>query len=181
MSASHPPLAESRKGRFGARFAKPLLLAVILFSKVVAQGETAAEAWVRRYSFEGVSSDDRASKVVTDSSGNVIVAGYTDNKTTGPDMLIIKYSGAGVPLWTNRYNGPGNGDDRASAMAVDSAGNVFVTGYSASTGVYPYGYDYATIAYSAAGVPLWTNRYNGLGHGDYRANAMAVEFSGNCV
>ena len=34
-----------------------------------------------------------------------------------------------MPLWTNRYNGPGNGDDRAYAVAVDGSNNVIVTGY----------------------------------------------------
>ena len=69
-----------------------------------------------------------------------------------------------MPLWTNRYNGPGNGNDYATAVAVDGSGNVFVTGYShGSSGSY---YDYATIAYSGAGVPLWTNRYNGPGNSD---------------
>src|SRR5439155_1771730 len=89
------------------------------------------------------------------------------------DMLIIKYSGAGVPLWTNRYNGPGNGNDGANAVAVDGSGNVFVTGYFASTNAYPSNFDYASIKYSAAGVPLWTNRYYG------RAKAMAVDSSGD--
>ena len=46
------------------------------------------------------------------------------------DYATIKYSSAGVPLWTNRYNGPGNGDDYASAVAVDGSNNVIVTGYS---------------------------------------------------
>jgi len=46
--------------------------------------------------------------VVTDNAGNVIVAGHTDDGITGGDMLVIKYSGAGVLLWTNRYNGPAN-------------------------------------------------------------------------
>src|SRR5262245_52539498 len=67
----------------------------------------------------------------------------------------------GVPLWTNRYNGPGYGGDSASAIAVDSSGNVFVTGESVGSGT---GYDYATIKYSNTGVPLWTNRYNGPGN-----------------
>src|SRR6266581_9022639 len=33
----------------------------------------------------------------------------------------------GVPLWTNRYDGPANSSDLARAIAVDSSGNVFVT------------------------------------------------------
>ena len=68
-----------------------------------------------------------------------------------------------VQAWVQRYNGPGNGDDYARAVAVDSSNNVIVTGYSAGNGS---GYDYATIKYSSAGVPLWTNRYNGPGNGD---------------
>jgi hypothetical protein len=83
-----------------------------------------------------------------------------------------------VALWTNRYNGPGNGDDRASALAVDTNGNVFVTGYSYGSST---GYDYATVAYSNAGAPLWTNRYSGQGNGEDRATAIAVAPNGNVV
>ena len=46
------------------------------------------------------------------------------------DYLTIKYSNSGVPLWTNLYNGPGDYEDFAWALAVDSSGNVFVTGIS---------------------------------------------------
>jgi hypothetical protein len=86
----------------------------------------------------------------------------------------VRYSGAGVPLWTNRYNGPANKDDDAKAVAVDASGNVFVTGYSDIGGG---NYDYATVAYSNSGVPLWTNLY---GPGSAGSDArIAVDGSGN--
>ena len=81
----------------------------------------------------------------------------------------------GVPLWTNYYNGPANGDDNARAITVDSDGNVFVTGSSQGVGFFDdY---YATIKYSNAGIPLWTNLYHGKGGG----SAIAVDRSGDVV
>src|SRR5439155_318390 len=56
----------------------------------------------------------------------------------------------GVPIWTNRYDGPGNHSDNPTAIAMDSVGNVFVTGNSWNG----TDHDYATIAYSNSGVPL---------------------------
>src|SRR5207249_8271133 len=50
----------------------------------------------------------------------------------------------GIPLWTNCYNGSGNGSDNASAVAVDSSGNVYVTGSSRGRGTR---LEYATVAY----------------------------------
>src|SRR5262249_41246041 len=55
----------------------------------------------------------------------------------------------GVPLWTNRYNRSTNLISQASAIAVDSSGNVLVTGALGDTAR-----DFATIKYSGAGVPL---------------------------
>jgi hypothetical protein len=134
--------------------------------------------WESSYNGPG-NNYDFANAVAVDGSGNVFVTGsssgvtnlYPDNNY---DYATIKYSAAGVPLWTNRYNGPGNSNDTASAIAVASSGDVFVTGFSIDANGY---YSYATIKYSGAGVPLWTNRYNSGG----RANAVAVDGSGNVI
>jgi hypothetical protein len=141
----------------------------------VAYSNGGVPLWTNRYNGPA-NGDDYAYTLATDRDGNVFVAGRSVGLGTGYDYATIKYSGAGVPLWTNRYNGPGNGDDLPSAVAVDSAGNVFVTGYSPDFGG---GNDYATIAYSNEGMPLWTNRYNGPGNGYDGAVAMAVDKSGN--
>ena len=134
--------------------------------------------WTNRYNGPG-NGDDAAYAVAVDGSDNVIVTGYSaGQRRLDDDYATIKYSSAGVPLWTNRYNGPGNGNDYAYAVAVDGSNNVIVTGYSTGSGS---SYDYATIKYSSAGVPLWTNRYNGPGNGDDHACAVAVDGSNNVI
>ena len=131
--------------------------------------------WTNRYNGPG-NGADVPWRIAVDSSGSVFVTGTSTGSGSGYDYATIKYSGAGVPLWTNRYNGPGNTNDYATSMAVDSSGNVLVTGQSTASGG---AYDYATIKYSAAGVPLWTNRYNGPASSDDTAAAVAVDDSGN--
>src|SRR6266704_2776937 len=83
----------------------------------------------------------------------------------------------GAKLWVQRYNGPGNGSDAASSVAVSSGGGtVFVTG--ASTGATSFS-DYLTVAYNAAtGARLWTARYNGPGNGGDGAASVAVSPDG---
>src|SRR5512133_3565456 len=72
--------------------------------------------------------------------------------------------------WVGRYNGPGNGQDYATAMAVDASGNVYVTGESSGSGT---DLDYATIKYNSAGQRQWVARYNGPGNSVDTAQAIA--------
>jgi hypothetical protein len=134
--------------------------------------------WTNRYDGAG-EGGDYATAVAVDGSRNVIVTGYSySNNYADSEFVTIQYSNEGVPLWTNRYNGPVNGSERAYSVAVDPSGNVIVTGYSPGSGS---GEDYATIKYSGEGVPLWTNRYNGLGNGSDQAYGVAVDHTGNVV
>ncbi len=135
--------------------------------------------WTNRYNGPA-NSFDWPSSIAVDGSGNVFVTGGSDSSgvRTNSDYVTIKYSSAGVPLWTNRYNGPADDPDWATAVAVDGSGNVFVTGESTGIGGYS---DYATIKYSNAGVPLWTNRYSGPGYARDGANAIALDGNGNVI
>ena len=91
--------------------------------------------------------------VAVDHTNDVLVAGYSDSNQS-LDYVTIKYSSAGQPLWTNRYNGLGNGYDEPSAVAVDSAHNVIVAGRSTDAGGR---YDFVTIKYICVPEPLMTS------------------------
>ena len=62
-------------------------------------------------------------------------------------------------------------------MAVDAAGNVYVTGESSGAGTF---FDYATIKYDAQGNELWVARYTSEGTNSDSAVAIAVDQTG-CV
>jgi len=132
-------------------------------------------AWVKRYNGSG-NGDDQATAIALEGSGNVHVTGFTTESGTLRDYTTIKYDPSGDTAWVRRYNGPGNGYDEATAIALDDSGNVYVTGYSEGSGT---SWDYATIKYNSSGDTVWVRRYNGtLGAGDY-ARAIAVDGSGN--
>jgi hypothetical protein len=70
-----------------------------------------------------------ATAIAIDRANKVYVTGFSPGTNSGDDIVTIKYDNNGNQIWVQRYNGPGNGDDEASAIAVDALGNVYVTGY----------------------------------------------------
>jgi uncharacterized delta-60 repeat protein len=160
---------------FGNKWASPLSNFSSQLTETQSFSDSVQALWVRHYASGLAPADDRAIAVAVDTAGNVYVTGYTEGSDTYSDYATIKYNTAGVQQWVARYNGPGNGYDRATALAVDAAGNVYVTGYSYS-GVYS---DYATIKYNAAGIQQWMARYNGPGNGNDQATALEMDAAGN--
>jgi len=132
-------------------------------------------AWVRRYNGSG-NLNDEAYAIDVDSSGNVYVTGRSFGSGTSYDYATLKYYASGDTAWVRRYNGPGNSGDEARAIAVDGSGNVCVTGNSYGSGTYN---DYATLKYYLNGDTAWVRRYNGPSNDYDRANALAVDISGN--
>jgi len=130
--------------------------------------------WVRRYNGPG-NDDDASHGLAVDETGNVYVTGRSDDDASIPDYATIKLSVSGAPLWARLYDGPDNLEDVASALAIDNAGNVYVTGESWGSET---GRDFATLKYSSSGELVWLRRYNGPGTGDDRARSITVDDSG---
>ncbi len=131
-------------------------------------------AWTRLWD-DAANDNDRFIGVETDDSGNVYAAGYAGTGYAG-DMTFVaaKYLADGTLAWQRQYNPTGLVDE-ATAMALDRAHNLIVTGFTGGS-AYAAG-DWATIKYSPAGDSLWAQTYS-FGTQD-RPNAVAVDDSGN--
>jgi uncharacterized delta-60 repeat protein len=132
--------------------------------------------WETRYTSTGANVD-RSEDMVMDAAGNVYVTGLGVGTSANFDYITIKYNSAGVQQWIAQYNGPGNGLDEAHAVAIDTSGNVYVTGWS--YGGATTGFDYATVKYNSAGVQQWATRYNNTTNGTDEAWDVATDHSGN--
>lgn len=134
--------------------------------------------WERR-SNSFANGGDAGYAVAVDANGNVVVAG-TSYDGINSAYYTAKYAAAnGALLWENRYNGSTNDDGAAYAVAVDSNGNVVVTGGSYGNAS---GEDSYTAKYAASdGSLLWEYRYNGPPNGHQSGYGVAVDGSGNVV
>jgi len=110
--------------------------------------------WVRHFNvYVGRS---KAYALALDSLSNVYVTGSSNVWGYGDYYTTVGYDSSGNLLWVERYDGPGNLDDVAYAIALDGSGNVYVTGWSWNG----RNYDYATIKY------VQTGRWRGDANGD---------------
>jgi hypothetical protein len=133
--------------------------------------------WVRRYRKPGIAgSEGNALKV--DTAGNLYVAGFFRPSGGECDYALLKYSATGDLLWVRSYDGPAGRDDRAVALALDSADKVYVTGTSQNASGYR---SYATLKYTPAGDVLWSKRYYLGTTVSYYARAMVVDRYANVL
>jgi hypothetical protein len=117
-------------------------------------------------------------EVVVDASNNVFITGGSpDFDGTNVNFTILKLTGAGVPVWTNIFFDPNSGNPAPAGSAADAAGNYYFT--CPSTGAAETNVNYVTVKFSAAGVPLWTNRYDDPMHGPDYPTALITDGAGN--
>src|SRR5688572_4714859 len=103
-------------------------LALTLPNQLVAQWV----AWTNTFNGK-TNGSDLAKDMIVDGAGNIYVTGesqYLSGSINDKDYITIKYNSSGTQLWRAIYNGPASGDDSPTAITVDNAGNVYVTGTS---------------------------------------------------
>jgi hypothetical protein len=124
----------------------------------------------------GGASNAYGNGAVTDSAGNVYVAGeFTGTADFGTttltdagsgDVVVVKYAKDGTFRWAVRAGG--TGIDDAQAITADSSGNVYITGQFSGTatfGAFPLvsagSQDIYVAKYDSAGTVLWAKRAGG--------------------
>jgi uncharacterized delta-60 repeat protein len=89
--------------------------------------------------------------------------------------------GAGAQIveqWAAIYYGPSGYIDGAQWVALDSTGNVYITGYESGVGT---GRDYVIIKYDGSGQQQWVRTYNGAGNVDDYSMYLALDSQNNVV
>lgn len=129
--------------------------------------------------------DDGARACVTDASGNVYLAGSTQNSTgtviatvgshqatpAGDwESYLVKFSGTGTRLWSTFYGG--SAKDIGYSCITDTARHVYLAGYTNSSSdiatasghqTAPGGsFDYFLVQLDSSGVRQWGTYYGGL-------------------
>ena len=113
-----------------------------------------------------------------DAAGNTYVTGRA-NVDGDEDWATVKLGPDGTLLWSARYAGLPDSDDVPRALALDGAGNVYVTG-SSSGATSPTSRDFRTIKYAGAdGSVLWSVAFDGAFHGSDNAYALVVDAAGD--
>ena len=140
--------------------------------------------------FLGGTNYDYGYAIVVDSSGNVYVTGFSWSTWGRPvrahsvgeygDAFAVKLDSSGVVQW-NTFLG-GTGDDWAYGIAVDSAGSVYIAGYSSVSWGSPLrsytgNYDAFAVKLNSSGVLQWNTFLGGTNYDE--GYAIAVDSGGS--
>ncbi len=134
----------------------------------------------------GTTGNETAYGIAVDANGNSYTTGTTTGSLDGnvnpqvgnQDLYLIKYDSNGNKQWTRQFGA--SAQDYASEVALDSTGNVYISGYvlAAVDGNFFAGnQDIVIVKYDTNGIKKWSKL---LGTSDYDSTGdMAIEPNGD--
>jgi hypothetical protein len=85
--------------------------------------------WTDSYN-DTLNGNDAAMSLELDNNNDIIVSGYDSTALDGLDYYTIKYDNTGTVIWNIRSDGNAHLDDRITNIAIDTVGDIIVTGES---------------------------------------------------
>ncbi len=119
------------------------------------------QVWIQQF---GTTGQDYATNVVVDQAGNIYLSGRTNGDLGGinagiDDAWIAKYDSNGNQVWIQQFGT--NGWDEPYSMALDSTGNIYLTGSTTTRdGENNFTSNYWLTQYDANGNQLWIESFD---------------------
>ncbi|MEM6989061.1 MAG: hypothetical protein AAF721_01145 [Myxococcota bacterium] len=147
------------------------------------------DIWIRQFDPDGTpgpiftengddDDHDEAFGIAMDPAGDLLVAGYTTTMANGRDIWVRKYTIAGGVEWTRIVSSAGTSLDEGHGVAVDTGGNVVVTGFLTVPGE---NRDIWVRKYDGDGGELWTDTVSGAAGSNDEGNGIATDGDDNVV
>jgi hypothetical protein len=150
-----------------------------------------SDAWVAKYDSSGnqqwiqqfgSSNREFNPHLAVDGAGNVYITGSTNGSLEGTnaggfDAWVAKYNSSGNQQWIQQFGR--SGDDFSNELAVDTAGNVYITGviYSTTGHQLSQDGDGFLAKYNTSGNRRWIRQPSTFSNSSY--NDVAVSSDGN--
>jgi len=163
----------------------------VTFGSLAGANQGSIDAWVAKYNNTGklvwkqqlgTSDYDSSFAVAVDTYGNAYISGTTAASLAGAnqggsDAWVAKYNNSGKLVWKRQLGS--SGDDESYGVAVDTYGNVYISGYTtgALAGAKQGGSDAWVAKYNSSGKLVWKQQ---LGSSEYdTSSGIAVDTYGN--
>ncbi|MFH0893730.1 MAG: SBBP repeat-containing protein [Bacteroidota bacterium] len=114
------------------------------------------QQWVEIYN-DTLDGDDAGNSIVKDNAGDIIVTGYVTTAMDSTDYFTIKYNSSGTEQWSILSDGLKHMSDVATNIAIDSTGDIIVTGVSQTSDTT---FEYRTVKFVEKEIITPTDYYS---------------------
>ncbi|HEY3309491.1 MAG TPA: DUF2341 domain-containing protein [Desulfuromonadaceae bacterium] len=132
--------------------------------------------------YNSPTNNDEPYGLALDSSGNAYVTGYTFTLTGHEDLLVIRYRASdGLEEWKKIYDSGASAADIGTGIVLDTAGNVYVTGYSVVVGGNTNILTLKIKNDSISPTLYWASTFDGVAHKNEKPVGIGLGASGEVI